>query len=640
MDQKTRHRAGVTAFLIFPMTLLAAPPKPFPIANTGNEFPVRFESYGQFSGVGTDNFKFKITDRAGLARAMGAGLYPNNGQSLESDPTFQKWKKKKHLANANPWDFVSTGDPQSEFYVWARTSNVGPGTKLFFMAQALNEAGHYTQAIKAYYAILVNFPKEPCWSADKTFVWYLGTEALSRIETITKLHPEIGYRLKGAVLRLKNGEDIDLHNDVFTINPGQWVSSSKVESRDISSLKVIQERGHGKVKLVQFENQHWQLLKNGKPMVVRGVTYHPTAVGKNLDDAEANSWMSADENQTGKADTPFESWVDGNRNNRRDGGEAIKGDFQLIREMGANTIRIYRYSRKLEYNPKEFDKEVLRSMVKNYGIHAIMGDFLGAYTVGSGAEWEEGTDYTDPVQLQRMKDLVHDYVNDHKAEPYVLMWVLGNENLMPSDYGGVNATRTKASQQVEAYLTFVNEIAEMIHQIDPDHPVAVGNLGLNNLEDHAQFAPAVDIYGGNAYKGTQGFGDLFKQVKEIYDRPVLLTEYGCDAFDSRTGKEDEAMQAAYHQGNWTDIQLNVAGGPEEGNAIGGVVFEFLDEWWKSRDGAWDLHDDTNDSAMAFPDGWSSEEWLGLVSQGDGSKSPLLRRPRKAYYLYRDQLWKN
>ena len=98
------------------------------------------------------------------------------------------------------------------------------------------------------------------------------------------------------------------------------------------------------------------------------------------------------------------------------------------------------------------------------------------------------------------------------------------------------------------------------------------------------------------------------------------------------------MQASYHKGNWNDIQLNEAGGPEEGNAIGGIIYEFLDEWWKSKDGGWDVHDDTNDSPMAFPDGWSSEEWLGIVSQGDGSNSPFLRRPRKVYYLYRNQLW--
>ncbi len=33
-----------------------------------------------------------------------------------------------------------------------------------------------------------------------------------------------------------------------------------------------------------------------------------------------------------------------------------------------------------------------------------------------------------------------------------------------------------------------------------------------------------------------------------------------------------------------------------------------------------------------------EEWLGLVSQGDGSDSPFLRHPKQAYYVLQ-MLWR-
>src|SRR5258706_2389984 len=149
----------------------------------------------------------------------------------------------------------------------------------------------------------------------------------------------------------------------------------------------------------------------------------------------------------------------------------------------------------------------------------------------------------------------------------------------------------------------------MINNLNPNHPVAVGILGLTVLEKHKLYAPAVDIFGANSYKGSMGFGDLWKKVQIDFDRPVLITEYGCDAYDSQAHREDEGGQANYHKGAWGDIQLNLAEGPEEGNAIGGIIFEYLDEWWKSSSGSWDSHDETNDSPMAFPDGWSSEEWL-------------------------------
>lgn len=378
---------------------------------------------------------------------------------------------------------------------------------------------------------------------------------------------------------------------------------------------------------------------DGKPYVIRGVSYQPTTVGQDISD-KGNHWMFDDVNKNGRIDAAYDSWVDRNNNNKLDSGEYPVGDFRLLKEMGVNTIRIYRLSQAGTYNPKEFNKTLLRDLTKTYGIRILMGDYLGAYTVGSGADANKGTDYTDPAQLQRMRSLVKAYVLDHKAEPYVLGWILGNENLMKGEYGGVNATRTQASQQVDAYLGFVNDVTEMIHRIDPDHPVIVGNLGLNNLEDHEKYAPAVDIFGCNLYLGANGFGQTWKKVQQYFDRPVLITEFGCDAYNSKMKKEDEVAQASYHRGNWADIQLNTAGGPESGNSVGGIIFEFVDEWWKSPSGSWDIHDDVDDSPMAFPDGWSSEEYLGVVSQGDGSKSPFLRKLRKVYTLYKNELWKN
>jgi beta-glucuronidase len=203
----------------------------------------------------------------------------------------------------------------------------------------------------------------------------------------------------------------------------------------------------------------------------------------------------------------------------------------------------------------------------------------------------------------------------------------------------VNATRTQASRQVKAYLEFVNEVAEMIHQLDPEHPVAVGNLEIVGLPDYARFAPAVDIMGINSYRGSFGFGDHWKKVREDFDRPVLITEYGCDAYDVRVPAENGAAQAAYHRGCWDDIVVHMAGGLAEGNALGGVVYEYVDEWWKSPRGSWSVHDTAKDNPMAYPDGWANEEWLGIVSQGDGSRSPFLREPRAAYFLYKDVLWK-
>ena len=95
-------------------------------------------------------------------------------------------------------------------------------------------------------------------------------------------------------------------------------------------------------------------------------------------------------------------------------------------------------------------------------------------------------------------------------------------------------------------------------------------------------------------------------------------------------------QAKYHQGEWEDILYNSAGYAEgAGNSIGGIVFEWLDEWWKAYEP--NMHDTEGLYTGPFPGGWVYEEWFGIAGQGNGSKSPYLRELRESYYLYK-RMW--
>ena len=75
-----------------------------------------------------------------------------------------------------------------------------PGTHLFFMAEALRRAGHIRHALKAYYAIVVHYPRSYVWAYDKSFYWYTAPEAISRIRKLCALHPELGVALEGALI--------------------------------------------------------------------------------------------------------------------------------------------------------------------------------------------------------------------------------------------------------------------------------------------------------------------------------------------------------------------------------------------------------------------------------------------------------
>jgi beta-glucuronidase len=258
-----------------------------------------------------------------------------------------------------------------------------------------------------------------------------------------------------------------------------------------------------------------------------------------------------------------------------------------------------------------------------------MGDFLGKYAIGSGAAWNPGTDYNNEEHKRNMMESVTSMVLEFKDEPFILFWLLGNENV----YGYA----CNADKDPDAFFKFVNEVAAHIKSIDPEHPVAICNGDILYLDRFGRDAPQIDMLGTNAYRGDYGFGFLWRQVKQEADRPVFITEFGCPAYaEGKNIDEAEYMQAEFHRGSWEDIENNMAFAGGAGNVIGGVVFEWLDEWWKAYEPY--THDTKGLWAGPFPDGYMHEEWLGACGQGDGSLSPFLRQLRKAYYMYK-KMWR-
>jgi beta-glucuronidase len=588
----------------------------------GEEFPVDYQKYGEFVGIGTPDYRYIIEDPVGLAKAVGEGVYPNT-TSVRFDPNFIKVKKL--LPKIDHWKILNSRDLSTAFYKWALAPE-SPGVRQFYIGDILERSGLIKQAIKAYYALIVNFPKTVGWTYWKT-PWYVSKAALYRIKFLLENYPQLNLKLEGASIKVINGTDNNIRNDIFIVNPGKLVKKSLRErifcSRATRKLgKIVASQGVGKVKLVRYESGDWQLLVEGKPFIIKGITYSPTRVGESPDEGTLTDWMTQDTNNNGLIDAPYEAWVDKNRNNAKDKDEKSVGDFHLMKQMGVNCLRLY-------HQPFGLNKQLLKEMYENYRIYVVIGDFLGKYALGSGASWEEGTDYDNPVHQENMLKSVRKMVEEFRDEPYVLMWLLGNENV----YGvACNADKKPAS-----FFKFANRAASLIKSLDPNQrPVAIASGDTLYLDIFGKNCPDIDIFGTNSYRGKYGFLDLWEAVRDLADKPIIVTEYGAPSYATGYSQEEaEEFQAEYHKNAWQDIYNNRAG-HGLGNSLGGFAFEWLDEWWKAYEPSY--HDKKGLFAGPFLDGYMHEEWLGICGQGDGRSSPFLRHLKKVYFTYK-KLWR-
>ena len=585
---------------------------------------IDYTKYGEFENVGTSRYRYKIIDAQGLSKAIGEGIYPNTGD-VYNNPRYKVVKSEGRLEGSH-WDFVNVDDLEAAYFKWV-TAKEQTGVKLFYIGMIFEKAGMTYEALRAYHALVVHFPKTIAWTYWQT-PWYPGQAAIAKIRYILRSYPELNLKEKYMKIDVENGYDNTDKNDIITTYPGKIVKKSIVDQamdklnivRKVPLKKVKRTIGNGKVRLIQYENDHWEMRVEGKPYIIQGITYVATKIGQSPDKGTLENWMEEDSNKNGRIDGPYDAWVDKNWNNQQDSDEPVVGDFQLMKEMGVNTIRIY-------HVPDTPNKELLREMYEKTGIRVIMGDFLGKYAIGSGADWADGTDYENEEHKKNMMASVQKMVMEYKDEPYILFWLLGNEN----NYG----VACNADTKPEAYFKFVDEVAQWIKSVDPNHPVAVNNGDTLFLDIFAENSPNVDIFAANVYRGDYGFGSFWEQVLDASGKPAFIAEYGCPAYAPHLSIEEaDAEQEKYHRGNWMDIIDNSAGrAGGVGNSLGGVAFEWMDEWWKNYEPY--LHDRKSDAVGPFPGGYYFEEWFGLVGQGNGKHSPFMRQLRKSYFFYKE-----
>ncbi|MCC7143901.1 MAG: glycosidase, partial [Candidatus Eisenbacteria bacterium] len=295
---------------------------------------------------------------------------------------------------------------------------------------------------------------------------------------------------------------------------------------------------------------------------------------------------------------------------------ALAREMPLLQGMGVNAIRQY-----VGIPPRW-----VRYIYEQYGIFTVLNHPLARYGFTLNGVWIPTVDYSDPRLRAAVKAEVVALVEQFRDTPGILIWLLGNENnygLSWSSFeiealpeGERNAARAR-----HLYSLF-GEVITAVKATDPARPVAMANGDLQYIDIIAEECRDLDIFGTNVYRGISA-RDLFAVVKEKLDRPVLFTEFGADAWNAREMREDQPTQARYLIGQWREIYEQSRGKGRVGNAIGGLVFQWSDGWWKYRQ---EERLDVHDTNASWPNGGyredfvegennMNEEWWGICAKG-------------------------
>jgi hypothetical protein len=362
--------------------------------------------------------------------------------------------------------------------------------------------------------------------------------------------------------------------------------------------------------LTEKNEDGWRLMVNGNPMMINGMNWDYFPVGTNY---SFSLWNQSDE------------FIK----------KALDDEMSMLKNMNVNVIRIY-----TGIQPKW-----IRYIYENYGIYTMLNHSFGRYGLTINGAWAPNTEYSDPRVKELLLKETRQLAQEYKDTPGLLLYLLGNENNYGLFWSGAETEdipmedRESTHRANHLYKLF-NDAAIAMKSIDPGHPVSICNGDLLFLDIIAKECQEIDILGINVYRGIS-FTDLFERVKKEFGRPVLLTEFGTDAFNALTKEEAQKEQAIYNLANWKEIYENAAGIGKANNAIGGFTFQFSDGWWKfGQTKNLDIHDANASWAnggylfdYAPGENNMNEEWFGICAKGPtNSKGYYTLYPRASYYV--------
>ena len=168
--------------------------------------------------------------------------------------------------------------------------------------------------------------------------------------------------------------------------------------------------------------------------------------------------------------------------------------YDMLKAYGGNSIRVW--------DTKDAGR--ILDEAQELGLTVSLGIWM--------TREKEGFNYDDKAAVEEQLRFIKRDVLKYKDHPALLLWNVGNE----MNAGSTNMRMWDA----------VNQVAEMIHEIDPYHPTSttVMNVPLRAVDVISQRCPAIDILSVNTYGGVSSIPKKIRQSG--WKGPYIISEFG------------------------------------------------------------------------------------------------------------------
>ncbi|KAL0487531.1 beta-glucanosyltransferase PGA4 [Acrasis kona] len=316
---------------------------------------------------------------------------------------------------------------------------------------------------------------------------------------------------------------------------------------------------------VAISNQY--IMVDGQRFFVRGADYSIIPIGK----------------------TPDTSYWDDTAANTTFGRAVWQRDIANIKRMNGNTIRVYSMG---GGNHTAFYDALLAN-----GIRIILN------------MWVNWGDFSDPTfKANALRDWKNFIIKER--HPAVLMWCFGNEL---NQGGGRDGP----------LFSLLNEARRVVQENDLPNPrpttTTFADRDLSSTVATFYQSSQIDVWSFQIYRGPS-FYDLFTSFNNTVKlrKPLVITEFGCDAYDNPNQRVDEAQHESFNMRLWNELYSNA------GVVAGGLAFNYADEWWRcDKNNAGVQKTCGNVAQNTCFDNYWNQEYSGLYSI---SKNPVQNGP--------------